>query len=687
MTDKDAFTAKNPDFAVLTRLEAAAMLADLRAQISRHNRLYYDEDQPEISDEDYDALMRRLRDLEAAWPDLVDDASPSRIVGGTTRPTLAAVVHRVPMLSLQDVFNQEDVRDFVQRMGAAFEEPPVFVVEPKIDGLSVALRYENGLFTLGLTRGDGVHTGEDVTMNLRMIENLPLTLPEPVADLEVRGEVYLPFEAFERVNARQEAMGGKLFANPRNCAAGTLRQLDPNIVRERGLTLFVFNLQLCRGKTFQTHSQSLAWLAEQGFPVIPDYTLCQTSDEVLAAVARIGEQRFRLPYGIDGAVIKLDDLSRREQMGATSKMPRWAVAYKYPPEKKETRLLDIVVQVGRTGRLTPMAILDPVQLAGTTVSRATLHNQDYIDALDIRIGDLVQVQKAGDIIPAVLGVNLLKRPPNARQFKLPPACPVCGAPTEREQDSVDVRCTGVDCPAQLARHIIYFASKNAMNIDGLGPATVEALLQGGYVESLADLFSLHHHRDRLIESGLIGKEKSVDNLLSGIDTARRNPLDRLLTGLGIRNIGRQAARVLARNFPDMDSLMAADEEQLLALPDFGQVSAQAVVSFFRQEQTRTLIERLKTAGVRMTGESQIAGRRPLDGLTFVLTGTLPSMSRSQAGELIEKAGGKMSGTVSAKTSYVVAGEAAGSKLDKANQLAVPVIDEAELLRLLAEENR
>ncbi|NLK89496.1 MAG: NAD-dependent DNA ligase LigA [Clostridiaceae bacterium] len=661
------------------------MLADLRAQIARHNRLYYDEDQPEISDEDYDALMRRLRDLEQAWPDLLDAGSPSQIVGGTVRPVLGAVAHRVPMLSLQDVFNQDDVRDFVQRVGATFEETTVFVVEPKIDGLSVALRYENGLFTLGLTRGDGVHTGEDVTMNLRMIKNLPLTLPEPVADLEVRGEVYLPFEAFERVNARQEAIGGKLFANPRNCAAGTLRQLDPNVVRERGLALFIFNLQLCRGKTFQTHSQSLAWLAEQGFPVIPDYTLCQTADEVLQAVARIGEQRFRLPYGIDGAVIKLDDLSRREQMGATSKMPRWAVAYKYPPEKKETRLLDIVVQVGRTGRLTPMAILKPVQLAGTTVSRATLHNQDYIDALDIRIGDLVQVQKAGDIIPAVLGVNLPKRPPDARKFKLPTTCPVCGAPTEREQDSADVRCTGSDCPAQLARHIIYFASKNAMNIDGLGPATVEALLQGGYVESLADLFSLNQHRDRLIESGIIGKEKSVDNLLSGIDAARQNPLDRLLTGLGIRNIGRQAARVLAGNYPDMDSLMAADEEQLLALPDFGQVSARAVVSFFRQEQTKILIDRLKRAGVRMTGESQIAGRRPLDGLTFVLTGTLPGLSRSQAGELIEKAGGKVSGAVSAKTSYVVAGEAAGSKLDKANQLAVPVIDEAELLRLLEEE--
>ncbi|MGI6334213.1 MAG: NAD-dependent DNA ligase LigA [Saccharofermentanales bacterium] len=685
MTDGDAFTAEIFDFTTLTRLEAVAMLADLRAQIARHNRLYYDEDQPEISDEDYDALMRRLRDLEQAWPDLLDAGSPSQIVGGTVRPVLGAVAHRVPMLSLQDVFNQDDVRDFVQRVGATFEETTVFVVEPKIDGLSVALRYENGLFTLGLTRGDGVHTGEDVTMNLRMIKNLPLTLPEPVADLEVRGEVYLPFEAFERVNARQEAIGGKLFANPRNCAAGTLRQLDPNVVRERGLALFIFNLQLCRGKTFQTHSQSLAWLAEQGFPVIPDYTLCQTADEVLQAVARIGEQRFRLPYGIDGAVIKLDDLSRREQMGATSKMPRWAVAYKYPPEKKETRLLDIVVQVGRTGRLTPMAILKPVQLAGTTVSRATLHNQDYIDALDIRIGDLVQVQKAGDIIPAVLGVNLPKRPPDARKFKLPTTCPVCGAPTEREQDSADVRCTGSDCPAQLARHIIYFASKNAMNIDGLGPATVEALLQGGYVESLADLFSLNQHRDRLIESGIIGKEKSVDNLLSGIDAARQNPLDRLLTGLGIRNIGRQAARVLAGNYPDMDSLMAADEEQLLALPDFGQVSARAVVSFFRQEQTKILIDRLKRAGVRMTGESQIAGRRPLDGLTFVLTGTLPGLSRSQAGELIEKAGGKVSGAVSAKTSYVVAGEAAGSKLDKANQLAVPVIDEAELLRLLEEE--
>ena len=669
---------------LLTYIEAASELSQLRAEILRHNQLYYDQDTPEISDEDYDALMRRLRALEAAWPQLASNDSPSQVVGGSTRRTLREVAHRVPMLSLQDVFSEGEVRDFVKRLQEELGDP-VFVVERKIDGLSVALRYENGRFVLGLTRGDGISTGEDVTDNLRTISSLPLEIPEAVADLEVRGEVYLSIAAFEKVNARQEETGGKIFANPRNCAAGTLRQLDSSIVRERGLDLFVFNLQICEGKTFQTHSESLNWLASQGFPVSPGFIICRTSDEVWQAVSGIGSERFALPYGIDGAVVKLDNLEDRVRLGTTSKVPRWAIAYKYPPEQKETRLLDIIVQVGRTGRLTPMAVLEPVRLAGTTVSRATLHNQDNIELLDVRIGDTVLVQKAGDIIPAVLSVNLNLRPEQTSVYRLPDHCPVCGAPTERDSDAADVRCTGADCPAQLARHILYFASKGAMNIDGIGPATVESLLEAGYLRSLADLYKLHEHRDELIRSGIVGKQKSVDKLLAGIDASRNNPLDRLLTGLGIHNIGRQAARTITQTYANMDDLMQASVAELQSLPDFGQISACAVTEYFQQQQSQELIVRLKVAGVRMTGDKSTDSNKLLEGQTFVLTGTLPTLTREQASELIEKAGGKVSGSVSGKTRYVVAGEEAGSKLDKARQLGVAIIGEAELLALLQQE--
>lgn len=676
---------ENQDPAALTYLEAAVQIEELRAEIRRHNRLYYDEDKPVISDEAYDTLMRRLKAFEAAWPQLAAADSPTQVIGGVARRTMREVAHRVPMLSLQDVFSEQEVRDFVRRIQEDIADP-IFIVERKIDGLSVALRYENGRFALGLTRGDGVTSGEDVTDNLRMIASLPQSMPDALPDLEVRGEVYMPVESFELVNARQEETGGKTFANPRNCAAGTLRQLDPKVVRERGLDLFVFNLQLCSGRSFASHAETLAWLAGQGFPVSPGFVACRTADEVWAAIERIGADRFALPYGIDGAVVKLDDLAARERLGATSKVPRWAIAYKYPPEQKETRLVDIQVQVGRTGRITPMAFLEPVRLAGTTVTRATLHNQDYIDMLDIHIGDTVLVQKAGDIIPAVLGVNKALRPSDARPFHLPDTCPVCGAPALREAEGADIRCTGADCPAQLARHVIYFASKDAMNIDGIGPATVEALMQAGYLHSLADLYSLHSHREELIASGLIGKQKSVDKLLAGLDESRRNPLERLLTGLGIRNIGRQAARTLSRSFSSLDELMKASEEDLQMLPDFGQVSARAVSEYFREPQTQELISRLRSAGLNMTGDLPLSGPQLLTGKTFVLTGTLPTLSREQATALIEAAGGKVSGSVSAKTSFVVAGDAAGSKLDKARQLGVRVIDEQELHSLLARES-
>ena len=655
----------------------------LREQISRHSHLYYDLNENEISDLEYDGLSRELRSLEALWPQAADQESPTRRVGGTVRRVFHEVAHRVPMLSLQDVFSQAEVMDFTTRMIMETQDA-AWVVEQKIDGLSVALRYEQGMFVLGFTRGDGVTTGEDVTDNLRMIDGLPQSLLDQLPYLEVRGEVYLSREAFEKVNERQEESGGKIFANPRNCAAGTLRQLDPVIVRERGLSLFVFNVQAVEGKTFTTHAESLDWLALQGFPVIPGFCRCKTPDEVWQAVEDIGLDRFSLPYGIDGAVVKLDNLKERERLGATSKVPRWAVAYKYPPEQKETRVLDILVQVGRTGRLTPMAVLEPVLLAGTTVSRATLHNQDYIDQLDVRSGDTVLVQKAGDIIPAVLSVNKALRRGDPPRFSLPENCPVCGAPARRDLDGADIRCTGADCPAQLARHLIYFASKEAMNIDGMGPASVEALMQAGYLKGLPDLYHLQSNKEQLIESGLVGKQKNVEKLLAAIDQSRQNPLDRLLTGLGIRNIGRQAAKVLAASFTDMDDLIQADEARLQTLPDFGLISARAVVEYFAQPQSRVLVNRLKEAGLRMTGDHQDRAGLPLSGRTFVLTGTLPALSRDDAAGLIERAGGKVSGSVSRKTSFVVAGENAGSKLDKARSLDVPVIDESQLLDMLTE---
>ncbi len=653
----------------------------LLAEIKHHNHLYYDQDQPQISDYDYDLLTQELKDLETRWPLLKTEDSPISRVGGQVKQTLQAAQHRVPMLSLQDVFHEADIRAFIRRVQKTVPDC-CFVVEQKIDGLSVALRYVDGQYETGLTRGDG-YTGENVTDNISMIHNLPATLAEKIPYLELRAEVYMTTQQFARVNQRQEETGGKIFANPRNCAAGTLRQLNADIVRERHLDFFVFNIQMIEGKQFSSHAQSLKWLASQGFPVSPDFRICHTEDEVWQAVSEIGLNRFALSYGIDGAVVKVDDLALRETLGATSKVPRWAVAFKYPPEQKETRLNDIGVQVGRTGRLTPMAFLEPVLLAGTTVSRATLHNQAYIDQLDVRPGDIVKVQKAGDIIPAVLSVRHDLRQGNPPPWTLPDHCPVCGSKTQREGDLADLRCTGINCPAQLVRRLIYFASKNAMDIDGLGPATAEALLENGYIKKLSDLYWLKDKRDELIETGLIGKQKSVDNLIAAIERSKRHPLDRLITGLGIRNIGRQAARALASHFADLDAVAKADKEELNALPDFGVISADAVYDFFRQPQTVDLLARFKEAGLNLTSIKEQVSDSELKGKTLVLTGSLPSMSRSEAASLIEQAGGKVSTSVSKKTDYVVAGENPGSKLDKANQLGVKIIDE-QTLQTLAE---
>ena len=659
--------------------QAQEMIRQLREQIEHHNHLYYDLDQPELSDYDYDQLMLRLRTLEAQFPDLASADSPARRVGGQVSRDLTAVSHYVPMLSLQDVFSLDDARQFVVRM-LKNRPDTKFVVEQKIDGLSVALRYAQGEFVMGLTRGDG-QTGEDVTENLRQIRSLPMTLAQAPAYLEVRAEVYMQTAVFEQVNKRQEALGAKIFANPRNCAAGTLRQLNPDVVRERNLDFYVFNVQAVEGFDFASHSESLQWLADAGFPVSPDYQICHDEAQVLEAIELIGRQRFSLPYGIDGAVIKIDDLSQRELLGATSKVPRWAVAYKFPPEQKETRLTDIQVQVGRTGRITPMAILEPVLLAGTTVSRATLHNQAYIDQLDVRPGDIVRVQKAGDIIPAILSVRHDLRQGDPKPWQLPEHCPVCGAKAEREENMADLRCTGIDCPAQLTRHLVYFASKNAMDIDGMGPATAEALLENGYIKSLADLYQLHLKRDALVMSGLIGKDKSVDNLLAAIERSKENSLDRLITGMGIRHVGRQTARILAEHFSDMEALMQARPESIMQLPDFGEISAKAVYDFFRQPQTIELVTRLAEAGVNLQGVKKVLANSALQGKIIVLTGSLTRFTRTEATALIETAGGKVSGSVSRKTDFVVAGENPGSKLDKAMSLGIKVIDEEALQSL------
>ncbi len=660
-------------------------IEELRKKLEYHSDRYYNQDDPEISDYEYDQMMLELKALEKEHPELVTSDSPTQHVGGTAKREAGVLVkHRVPMLSLSDVFSREEVDAFVQDMQAQFSDPE-FVVETKIDGLSLALRYTDGVLTTAITRGDGIIQGEDVTENARVIKDVKTRLKHPIPYLEIRGEVYMTDAAFEKVNEKQELLGKKVFANPRNCAAGTLRQLDSRITKERELSLFVFNIQETQGKEFTTHTEGYEYLKSNGIRVIDHYKVCHTADEVWAAIEEIGSRRGELGYDIDGAVVKLNSIAQRAIVGATSKVPRWAVAYKYPPEEKESVLLDVELSVGRTGRITPTAVFEPVRLCGTSVSRATLHNQDFIDDLDICIGDTIVVYKSGEIIPKIRAVKKEKRPTGATRFRIPDVCPVCGAPAVREKDTADIKCTGSNCPAQLERHIINFVGRDAMDIKGFGANYIIELVRLGYLKNAADIFSLKEHREELIGQGIIGKEKNTDKLLKAIEDAKANQPDRLLTGLGIQGVGKATARSLMNHFGTMEKLAAASQEELETVSDIGSISAEAIRRFFEDEENRRLLEEMKKAGVNMEAEIAETGT-VFAGKTFVVTGTLPTMGRSEAAALIQRLGGKAAGSVSKKTSYVLAGENAGSKLTKAQQLGIPVISEEEFLEMAAAEN-
>ena len=659
-------------------------IKELEALLEKHNDLYFNQDSPEITDYEFDQLSLELRALEKEHPELADADSPTKRVGGRAKRTAGVMVrHRVPMLSIQDVFSREDVDKFVNDMKEKLGDDTEFIVETKIDGLSMALRYENGELVTAITRGDGRIEGEDVTENARVIEDVVQTLKDKLEYLEIRGEVYMENAAFDRVNERQEILGKKLFANPRNCAAGTLRQLDPSITAERGLSMFVFNLQDVRGREFATHEEVYEFLKSNGIKVIEHYFVCRTADEVWDAIEKIGAMRGELAYDIDGAVVKLNDLEDRRKCPDTAKNGGWLVAYNYPPEEKETVVRDIELSVGRTGRVTPTAVFDPVRLCGTTVTRATLHNQDYIDDLDIGIGDTVRVYKSGEIIPKVKSVVKEKRQPGTVRFRIPDRCPVCGALVVRDEDTADMKCTGSSCPAQVERHIINFVGRDAMDIKGFGEVYIRELIAQGFIHDISDIYYLSDHRDKLIELGIIGKEKNTDKLLAAIEASKSNEPFRLLTGFGIPNVGKAAAKSLMKHFGGIDELASAPADRLTDVDDVGSVTADAVRAFFDDEQNIRIIDRLKEAGVNMKMEEPAEQAEQIfEGKTFVITGTLPSMDRKAAAALIEERGGKVSGSVSKKTDYLLAGEAAGSKLTKAQQLGTTIIDEDEFRKMI-----
>jgi DNA ligase (NAD+) len=658
-------------------MEIQEQIAELRKQILYHNDRYYNQDAPEISDYDYDMLLRKLEELEAEHPELKTPDSPTNRVGGEASDKFSPVVHAYPLESLQDVFSFAEVEDFLHKVGT---ENTRYAVELKIDGLSVALTYKNGIFVQGATRGDGV-TGEDVTENLMTIEEIPKVLKNAPPRLIVRGEVYMKKAVFEALNAQRELEEKPPFANPRNAAAGSLRQLDSKVTKERKLSIFCFNIQNSDELPLRSHTQALDYLKGLGFSVSPYYTLFDTAAAIEEEIQRMGEIRGDLPFDIDGAVIKIDDFGEREALGSTAKFPRWAAAYKYPPEVKETLLRDITITVGRTGVLTPTAVLEPVRLAGSTVGKASLHNQDYIREKDIRIGDTVQVRKAGDIIPEIVAVNLDKRPADTQPYVYPTVCPVCGAAVYRDETEAAIRCINTECPAQLLRNLIHFASRDAMDIDGCGEAIMAMLIEKNLVRSPADLYDLQAEQLESLER--MGK-KSAENLIRSIEKSKSNDLSRLLFAFGIRQVGQKAGKVLAAHFGDLDRILEATEEELTTIDDVGQITAQSIVSWRENSGTRHLIEKLRQAGVNFTAEQTQKGDR-FQGMTFVLTGTLSAFTRKQATEWIESLGGKASGSVSKKTTYVVAGEAAGSKLKKAQELGIPVLTEEEFQAMIQEE--
>ncbi|MDY5329925.1 MAG: NAD-dependent DNA ligase LigA [Anaerovibrio sp.] len=662
--------------------EVKKELNRLRKEIRHHNNCYYNNDEPEISDYEYDQLMLQLKKLEADYPELVTKNSPTQMVGGNARREAGVLVaHDVPMLSLQDVFSRQEVEEFVTSAIEQLDNPE-FVVEEKIDGLSLALRYRDGILVQAITRGDGIIQGEDVTDNAKVIKDIKEKLKEPLPYFEIRGEVYMSREAFAKVNARQELLGLKQFANPRNCAAGTLRQLNSKVVKDRQLSMFVFNLQRVEGREFASHTEAYEFMKNQGIKVIHNYQVCHTASEVMGAIDRIGASRGELPYDIDGAVVKLNSFAQRQALGETSKVPRWAVAYKYPPEEKETKLLNIELSVGRTGRITPTAVFEPVQLCGTKVERATLHNQDFIDGLDIRIGDTIKVFKSGEIIPKVRSVCHEKRPVGTVPFLIGDTCPVCGHKAVREVDTADIKCTNPSCPAQLENHIINFVSRDAMDIKGMGEQNIHALIEGGYIHDIGDIFNLAVHRDELIAKGVIGKEKNTDKLLAAIEKAKENEPQRLVTGLGIAGIGKAAARELMLHYGSIDALAEADVESIQQVRDIGSIGSQAIYEYFRDDVNRDILRRLREYGVNMELQDTGIVDDVLAGKTVVVTGTLPTLSRNDAKNMIEAHGGKAAGSVSKKTDYVLAGEAAGSKLVKAQELGITIIDEAEFLQLI-----
>ncbi len=656
---------------------------ELVKKLNHFAELYYSKDEPEISDYEYDTMNNRLKEIEKEHPDWIVPESPSKRVGWKAEKGVL-VKHNVPMLSLQDVFEKEEVYEFVNSMIEEFGDEAEFLVETKIDGLSMALRYEEGELKLAVTRGDGITEGEDVTMNAKQIPDVVLKMKEPVPYIEIRGEVYMTRKAFESVNAKAEEEGKKTFANPRNCAAGTLRQIDTRITKERGLSLFIFNVQETKGVTFNTHLEGYEYLKRNGVKVIENCYKCKTADEVWDAIQKIGDMRGELEYDIDGAVVKLNNLSERSKLGNTIKFPRWAVAYKYPPEVKETRLLDVEVNTGRTGRVTPVAVFEPISLCGTMVSRATLHNQDFIDQLGLGIGDTILVYKSGEIIPKVKDVNKDKRPSDWQPYKMPENCPVCGHKLARDEGGVDLKCMNLMCPGTLVNRIVNFVSRDCMDIKGFGSEYIRKLTEEKYLKDIADVFELKDKRNALIEGKLLGLEKNTDKLLNAIETAKtETPADKVLAGLGIPGVGKATAKELIRTFGSIDAIAEADKDALSAVQDIGEISAEGIYNFFRDEGNIELLKRLKDLGLNFAkAENEVQGSS-LAGLTFCITGTLEGMSRSEAEALIESNGGKPVSSVSKKTSYLLMGADAGSKERKARELGVPIIGIDELKDMIA----